>query len=102
MGPPLGSGGIGENSVSSKDEDCASMGPPLGSGGIKRCIDNDNILSAASMGPPLGSGGILIGKQQLQCAVIRLQWGHRLVAVESWGAVIEYLEGKGFNGATAW
>ena len=124
MGPPLGSGGINRAYRAEGASRRASMGPPLGSGGIllactvrplyrrfngatarSRWTLTDghaqNIRRSASMGPPLGSGGIPFTLDDAE-ALLRLQWGHRLVAVESFVRNGEDSAPPRFNGATAW
>ena len=103
MGPPLGSGGIIAEPSQRAPGMHASMGPPLGSGGID---DFQHIFCEGKY--LLQWGHRLVAVESFTASVKfqfspRLQWGHRLVAVESTGsAVCAPPTSRGFNGATAW
>ncbi len=81
----------------------ASMGPPRERGGCgDRALDMTQALRDASMGPPRERGGCTSYGCWTSSRVRRLQWGHRVNAVDATASRPPTWRCKsGFNGATA-
>ena len=79
----------------------ASMGPPpFGSGNGHRAVLHDR-RDQASMGPPPFGSGNCAARRTMNPSRTRLQWGHRLSAVETSGTAARRMIWPRFNGATA-
>jgi len=82
MGPPIYIGGNTAIRVAIRGLAIASMGPPIYIGGNKGLRLWIVAGDQASMGPPIYIGGnvnVRVGT----CGIVRLQWGHRFISVET-------------------